>query len=169
MDNRVHTPNCSCVKHKMIEPDKSSGILEQVHKVMSGKTCAESAEPKWQDKTQGGYPVRIYAVDGAHPYTIHGATYKDGEWYLNSWRDNGLYLLNNPCSEYNLVPVKKTKRVFKTLDELAKDYSFLVEGVTVTVYINGDARKAYRYVPNGQIIGITSPDWDAIFTKEVEE
>ena len=38
-----------------------------------------------QYRTENGFEVRIYAVDGSKERQVHGAYFKDGEWHLTSW------------------------------------------------------------------------------------
>lgn len=40
-------------------------------------------------KTRGGNKVRIYAMDGAGAFPIHGAILNAGDWVFYSWAANG--------------------------------------------------------------------------------
>jgi hypothetical protein len=43
-------------------------------------------------KTRNGLKVRIYALDGGKPYSVHGAYQAtDGGWSLTSWTSGGMY------------------------------------------------------------------------------
>ena len=91
---------------------------------------------KWQDKTRGGYPVRIYNEDANIFHHIHGAMSYGAHGQMNcaSWLADGHYFTTD--SPYDLMPIPKKKRVYKTLDELAKDYEFVVKDENV--YVNGN-------------------------------
>lgn len=49
-------------------------------------------DPKKQYKTRDGREVRIYAVDGALPYSVHGAVKHGDSWISKDWDDNGGFL-----------------------------------------------------------------------------
>jgi len=59
---------------------------------------------KWQDKTRGGYPVRIYAEDGLGQQKYHGAIYEADYWHPSSWNEDG----SNYTTEerYDLIPIE---------------------------------------------------------------
>lgn len=61
-----------------------------------------------QYRTRDGREARIYCVDGAAPYPVHGAIKNgDGEWCGSAWRLNGDYKLNSPTFDENdLIEVK---------------------------------------------------------------
>jgi len=40
-------------------------------------------------KTRGGEKVRIYAVDGAGVFSIHGAVLERESWVVTSWNEDG--------------------------------------------------------------------------------
>lgn len=40
-------------------------------------------------KTRNGMSLRIYAIDGRLPHTIHGAVYIDGGWVSFEWLRSG--------------------------------------------------------------------------------
>jgi len=40
-------------------------------------------------RTRDGKDVRVYAVDGAGPYPVHGAIFGDGQWEVSSWAKGG--------------------------------------------------------------------------------
>jgi len=42
-------------------------------------------------RTRDGKEVRVYATDGAVPYSVHGATLNDGEWVVFTWTAGGEY------------------------------------------------------------------------------
>ena len=42
-----------------------------------------------QYRTRDGREVRIYAVDGQKPFSVHGAMLNDGQWAPNEWYDDG--------------------------------------------------------------------------------
>jgi len=62
-------------------------------------------------RTRDGKDVRIYAVDGYGPYSVHGAVEKKtGVWIIESWTSNGA-VSNGAVSpilngSYDLVEVK---------------------------------------------------------------
>ena len=79
-------------------------------------------QSKWQDKTRGGYPVRIYNEDANIFHHIHGAMAcgEHGQMNCASWLAGGHYFTTD--SPYDLMPIPKKKRVYKTLNELARTY-----------------------------------------------
>jgi hypothetical protein len=150
--------------------DKSSEMLEQLHKtILQSDVCAEALGSKWQPVTRGGYPVRIYAEDGSAPFRIHGAVYVNEGWKHVSWLSDGQYLSTNHYSDYNLMPIKKTKRVFKTLNELAKDYSFHYALGLITIFNDGTMYERDMYTDVSPTYQHYTKEWLEIFTKEIEE
>ena len=63
---------------------------------------------KFEDKTAGGYPVRIWTDDAkcSQDYPIRGEVYRDGEWILDCWEKNGKYVIGEQ-DLYDLVPIRK--------------------------------------------------------------
>ena len=61
--------------------------------------------------TRGGLPVRIYAMDGAGPYPIHGAVRTERGWEDEKWDKYGEYVRAG-ASDFDLIPVK-TWRAWK--------------------------------------------------------
>lgn len=61
---------------------------------------------KWEDKTVGGFEVRIYAEDGIHPYPIHGAVLSGGGWRQFLWTTEGKYA-PTPNHALDLIPKKR--------------------------------------------------------------
>jgi hypothetical protein len=65
---------------------------------------------EFEDKTIAGYPVRIYAPDGAGPYPIHGAVDVNGNGFITHyWTEEGVSGIHgkpNIVSGYNLIPVR---------------------------------------------------------------
>lgn len=61
-----------------------------------------------QYRTRDGREVRIYAIDGAQPYTVHGAVKRsDGKWHVSAWSPNGNYKLNSSTyDDMDLIEVK---------------------------------------------------------------
>lgn len=57
-------------------------------------------------QTRCGYPVRIYATDGAGSYPVHGAYCVEGAWTVCIWAMNGEFslLIGEDCRD--LVEVK---------------------------------------------------------------
>jgi hypothetical protein len=49
-------------------------------------------DPKKTYRTRDGREVRIYAVDGALPYSVHGAVKHGDSWISKDWADNGGFL-----------------------------------------------------------------------------
>lgn len=50
--------------------------------------------------TRGGKPARIYAVDGAEPYPIHGAIYEEDDgWQESSWTFDGQQHIGIMCDD----------------------------------------------------------------------
>ena len=56
-------------------------------------------------RTRCGYPVRIYATDGAGVYTVHGAYCEGEDWIIRSWTDDGKYKAQE-TSSWDLIEVK---------------------------------------------------------------
>jgi hypothetical protein len=119
--------------------------------------------PGWRDAVVCGKPVRIYAEDGVPPWTIHGAVFESRfkGWEVGRWKSDGS---SGWCHDYNLVQIKPTKRVFKTLNELAAEYSFSYAHPYVTVTI-GDT--VFRSSLEGDVKVVSDEQWLEIFTKEV--
>ncbi len=60
-----------------------------------------------QYRTRDGREVRIYAVDGAAPYVIHGAMLvPDSGWVRGSWDANGCWINGIEGSSCDLIEVK---------------------------------------------------------------
>jgi len=58
-------------------------------------------------RTRDGREVRIYAVDGAKPYPVHGAINRDGEWCGSAWTQSGYYKVNAlNFDDMDLIEVK---------------------------------------------------------------
>ena len=49
-------------------------------------------DPKKTYRTRDGREVRIYATDGALPYSVHGAVKHGDSWISKDWADNGGFL-----------------------------------------------------------------------------
>jgi hypothetical protein len=49
-------------------------------------------DPKKTYRTRDGREVRIYAMDGALPYSVHGAVKHGDSWISKDWADNGGFL-----------------------------------------------------------------------------
>lgn len=45
-------------------------------------------------KTRDGQKVRIYAIDGAHPFPVHGANLLGSEWVQQEWCAEGSFYLH---------------------------------------------------------------------------
>ena len=54
-------------------------------------------------RTRDGREVRIYAVDGALPYSVHGAVKHGDSWISKDWADNGGFLTPH---DLDLIEVK---------------------------------------------------------------
>ena len=128
-------------------------------------------QSKWQDRTRGGYPVRIYNEDANILHHIHGAMAcsEHGQMNCASWRADGHYFNTN--GPYDLMPIPKKKRVFKTLNELANEYSFftVTDGV---IQIQGHSCHiaTLASVSDGLFtVNTMSGGWLARFTKEVDD
>lgn len=53
--------------------------------------------------TQDGRAVRIYALDGASTYPIHGAVSFDGGWLSDCWQRDGRCATSGVGKAYNLI------------------------------------------------------------------
>lgn len=49
-----------------------------------------------------GGKARVYALDGAGDYPIHGAIEANGGWHLESWTESGMYLISEE-HPYDLI------------------------------------------------------------------
>lgn len=54
-------------------------------------------------KTRNDLKVRIYASDGAEPYSFHGAVFMENVWQIRQWACNGEYYSEGPESANDLV------------------------------------------------------------------
>jgi|SanBayMetagenome_1026888.scaffolds.fasta_scaffold04503_6 hypothetical protein len=65
-------------------------------------------DPKKQYRTRDGREVRIYAVDGGGPFSVHGAIYKPclEEWETRQWPATGHYGSKKTQSPCDLIEVK---------------------------------------------------------------
>jgi len=59
-----------------------------------------------QYRTRDGRDVRIYAMDGAEPYPVHGAIKNDEGWVRSAWTKEGLVLIVSKEFETDLIEVK---------------------------------------------------------------
>lgn len=57
-------------------------------------------------RTRCGYPVRIYATDGAGLYPIHGAYCEGEDWIVATWAIEGQNSLRNKETPFDLIEVK---------------------------------------------------------------
>lgn len=48
-------------------------------------------ESAFKDKTRGGFPVVIYATNGAPPQPIHGAILGPEGWEAHTWKEDGTW------------------------------------------------------------------------------
>jgi hypothetical protein len=65
-------------------------------------------------RTRDGRDVRIYAVDGAEEYPVHGAVFKAGVgWFNGSWSESGQSLYGIEPSPGNLVEVKAERWIWQ--------------------------------------------------------
>jgi hypothetical protein len=66
-------------------------------------------------KTEGGYPVRIYATDGRQDYEVHGAYFVEGNWHPASWHwETGSHCGGTHRKRLHLKEVKKPHEVVET-------------------------------------------------------
>ena len=129
-------------------------------------------QSKWQDKTRGGYPIRIYNTDANIFHHIHGAMSYGAHGQMNcaSWLADGHYFTTD--SPYDLMPIKKKKRVYKTLNEIALDYSFSWNPFDIVVYgkDNTHYKAASCLIGSDRDVAMyASETWLEIFTKWEEE
>ena len=57
-------------------------------------------------RTRDGREVRIYAVDGAKDYPVHGAFLSEEEWLIDSWAESGQRFGEGDHVPGDLVEVK---------------------------------------------------------------
>ena len=57
-------------------------------------------------RTRCGYPVRIYAADGAGAYPIHGAYCEGEDWIQSQWTDAGNRKIGSRC-QLDIIEVKR--------------------------------------------------------------
>lgn len=152
------------------------GLCERTKKYLTVSYCLtcypkEHTKPyiigeKWQNKTLNGTPCRIYAEDGKCDFPIHGAICTMVGWEVMTWDSDG-----NADYEtiYDLLPIRKKKRVFKTLNELGMDYTFEYDQPKGLVAVS---IKGTRYVKCKNDVPAAlnvSGMWLTIFTKEVDD
>lgn len=63
-------------------------------------------DPKKTYRTRDGREVRIYAVDGAMEYNVHGAIKNHDGWDVASWMDDGSALSAHRFIDSDLIEVK---------------------------------------------------------------
>lgn len=67
-----------------------------------------------QYKTRDGREVRIYATDGAGPYSVQGAVKQNDGWCLAKWNNFGRYVhvgsSESPCDLIEVKPRMKFER-----------------------------------------------------------
>ena len=132
---------------------------------------SEYKSKKWQDKTRGGYPVRIYNEDANIHHHIHGAAAMGvcGQMNCISWKEDGHY--QNEDSPWDLVPIRK--RRYKTLNEIALDYSFDYSPHRIAIVGNDGVvySMIFSDLCGGEVAStiIRSDEWLEIFTKWEEE
>ena len=129
-------------------------------------------QSKWRDRTRGGYPVRIYNEDANILHHIHGAMAcsEHGQMNCASWRADGRYFTTD--GPYDLMPIKKKKRVYKTLNEIALDYGFSWNPFDIVVHGKDNTHyKAASYLigSDRDVAVYASDEWPEIFTKEVDD
>ena len=56
-------------------------------------------------RTRDGREVRIYAVDGLEPFSVHGAMKGGNRWVSNNWTSEGFHMPPTFCN-CDLVEVK---------------------------------------------------------------
>lgn len=83
-------------------------------------------------KTRDGNKVRIYAMDGAGAFPIHGAVLSAGVWVFCSWSANGLHtneegdsMPRDLVSEWaNFGPMPERLIVFQRPLDIPLNYTF---------------------------------------------
>jgi len=60
-------------------------------------------------KTVNGDKVRIYAVDGGSPHSVHGAILINKFWAVRGWTLTGLFLDQSIPHHWDLVEIKPKK------------------------------------------------------------
>ena len=132
----------------------------------------EGAAKKWQDKTRAGYPVVVY-VENANckKYPIHGAMFYEGSDDVHAWTAEGRFTVDKKEHPFDLMPVCKTKLMYKTIIELAKDYSFTCcQGHIDVRMADGGSYGALLSNLGGPVSsGDADAMWLKIFTREVDE
>jgi hypothetical protein len=136
-----------------------------------------SGVSKWQPVTRGGREVRIYAEDGALPFSIHGAIMTLDGWKQCVWTAEGYWYWRAPTLGQwekhidDLLPV--IKRRWRTCAELVdlwqsgkiKGVEFCPSGniYASTVAGNCHSKKAI------DVWGGKSTEWLEIFTTTEQE
>jgi hypothetical protein len=125
--------------------------------------------PAFEARTRDGYEYIIYKIyseeEGESPYLIHGAIKTAaGKWRQASWMLYGSYT-DVFKDSHDLIPLKPKKRRMKTLNELAKDYSFDYRADDGHVTIPLDGYKVEAYIDILPVdLNRFSKEWLEIFT-----
>lgn len=67
----------------------------------------------WKDgfRTESGLPVRIYAIDGEKPFSIHGAILDVDGWVHEIWSPDGVHCPGLDSKD-DLVPARRVVKGF---------------------------------------------------------
>jgi hypothetical protein len=72
-------------------------------------------------RTRDGREVRIYAIDGVDPFSVHGAIKEYGSWVTESWTKNGRVSTHPMDHDDDLIEVDEKKGI-KTTISMDKQY-----------------------------------------------
>lgn len=61
---------------------------------------------KWADKTRDGMPVRIYTEEAGGRYSIHGAVFREGRWWVHAWTEAGKFFADETSNGLDLIPAE---------------------------------------------------------------
>ena len=126
-------------------------------------------QSKWQEQSRGDYAVIIYNEDANIHHDIHGAINTGAGYRVAEWKADGTHRSH---TQFDLLPIKKKKRVYKTLNEIALDYSFSWNPFDTVVYgkDNTHYKAASCLIGSDRDVAMyASETWLEIFTKWEEE
>lgn len=63
-------------------------------------------------RTRDGHEVRIYSLDGSHPFSVHGAVKIRDYWAMHSWTNKGKHTNTPYNSPLNLIEVVPESEVW---------------------------------------------------------
>ena len=96
-------------------------------------------------RTRKGREVRIYAVDGAKDYPVHGAILSEEEWLIDSWAESGQRFGEGDHVPGDLVEVKAEVWIWQHEDGRRNGSAYRTQKVCEDFNLMA-AGKAVRFV-----------------------